>query len=207
MPTHNKDTNHDWRKQMHTFKNYIYLCLLMTIPSFAGIAAPVNHNQALGKCPTLLNFTAKKLHSTQEINFCEAFSGKTLLIVNTASDCGFTPQFKQLETLYQKYKDQNFEIIGFPSDDFFQERDSEEETAEICFINYGVTFTMLSSSSVRGNNANPFYQKLIAQSNTSPKWNFYKYLVNSKGEVVQSYNSKVKPLEQIETDLIKQLAK
>ncbi|MCU4675820.1 glutathione peroxidase [Catenovulum sp. 2E275] len=156
-------------------------------------------------CPELLNFQAKKLHSSKQIDFCETFKGKTLLVVNTASDCGFTPQFKELEALYQKYKEQNFEIIGFPSDDFFQERDTEKETAEVCYINYGVTFTMLSSSAVRGSDVNDFYKNLIKQSDTSPKWNFYKYLVNPQGKVVKVYNSREKPLEQIEQDLIKQL--
>ncbi len=176
-----------------------------TVFSPALYAQPESPISESTSCPALLNFKAKKLHSTKTIDFCEAFKGKTLLVVNTASDCGFTPQFKDLEALYKKYKDKDFEVIGFPSDDFFQERDSEKETAEVCYINYGVTFTMLTSSPVRGSDANPFFKQLIEQSGTAPKWNFYKYLINDKGQVVESYNSKAKPLEKIEKDLEKLL--
>ncbi|KMT65964.1 glutathione peroxidase [Catenovulum maritimum] len=145
-------------------------------------------------CPELLNFSAKKLHSKKVIDFCSQFNNKVLLVVNTASQCGFTPQFKQLEALYKKYKTQGLEIVGFPSDDFFQEHDSESETAEVCYVNYGVSFAMLSSSAVRGSDVNPFYKQLIEQSDTSPKWNFYKYLVDPQGKVTNVYSSREEPL-------------
>lgn len=183
--------------------------LLLSLSCFIGLpnaiadenSANMQSNKVKNTCPQQLNFKAEKLHSNQVIDFCQQFNGKTLLVVNTASDCGFTPQFKELEALYKKYKDQGLEVVGFPSNDFFQERSDEKETAEICFVNYGVTFTMLSSSSVRGDNANSFFKNIIKQSGTAPKWNFYKYLLNDKGQVVQSYNSKAKPMGQVEEDI------
>jgi glutathione peroxidase len=134
----------------------------------------------------------RKLHSEESVNFCE-FKDKPLLIVNTASNCGFTGQFEELEALHQKYKDKGLVVIGFPSDDFFQEENDEADTAEVCYVNYGVTFTMLSTSEVRGDDANPIFKHLNAQT-SSPKWNFYKYLVSADRKTVQRFNSRTKPL-------------
>jgi glutathione peroxidase len=134
----------------------------------------------------------RKLHSEESVNFCD-FKDKPMLIVNTASNCGFTEQFKDLEALHQKYKDQGLVVIGFPSDDFFQEENDEANTAEVCFVNYGVTFTMLSTSAVRGDDANPIFKHLNAQT-SSPNWNFYKYLVSADRKTVQRFNSRTKPL-------------
>lgn len=152
-------------------------------------------------CPNYLKHDFKKLHSEQKVNLCELTQGKAVLIVNTASNCGFTPQFKQLESLHQQYKDKGLVIIGFPSDDFFQEEDDEADTATICYINYGVTFTMLSPSAVRGSDVNPVFAYLTEKS-ASPKWNFYKYLVSPNGESVQQFNSRVLPSSQTLTDAI-----
>jgi glutathione peroxidase len=113
--------------------------------------------------------------------------------VNTASQCGFTPQFKGLEALYQKYKDRNFVILGFPSADFHQEFSDEQKTSEVCYQNYGVTFPMFKASPVRGDDANVFFKKLAYLSGTTPKWNFYKYLIDANGKVVESYASMTTP--------------
>lgn len=147
------------------------------------------------ECGNALDFEGRKLHSNESINLCEAFEGKTLLVVNTASECGFTPQFKGLEALYQKYKDQNFAIVGFPSDDFNQEHADEKETASVCYLNYGVTFPMMSTSSVKGKNANAFFKALIAASGEAPSWNFNKYLVSPDFSAVQHFGSRVTPLD------------
>lgn len=143
-------------------------------------------------CPEYLNVEMRKLHSTEQVNLCQLTQGKPVLIVNTASNCGFTPQFEALEQLQQQYKEQGLVIIGFPSDDFFQEENDEAKTANVCYINYGVTFTMLATSEVRGSDANSVFQYLTEQS-ASPKWNFYKYLVSGDGKQVQQFNSRVKP--------------
>ncbi|MFC3187893.1 glutathione peroxidase [Shewanella intestini] len=143
-------------------------------------------------CPDYLNVEARKLHSEENVNLCEITQGKPVLIVNTASNCGFTPQFEALEEVHQQYKDKGLVVIGFPSDDFFQEEDDEAKTADVCFVNYGVTFTMVSTSPVRGSDANSVFQHLSEKS-ASPKWNFYKYLVSADGQQVQQFNSRVKP--------------
>ncbi|WNC73156.1 glutathione peroxidase [Thalassotalea psychrophila] len=144
------------------------------------------------QCPGFLNHTIRKLNSKQTIDICQKFQGKTFLIVNTASNCGFTPQFKALEALYQEYKDQGLVILGFPSDNFFQEEDLEKDTAKVCFVNYGVTFPMFNTIEVRGSDAHPIFAHLGEQT-ASPYWNFYKYLVSADGKNIQRFNSKTEP--------------
>ncbi|WP_440906297.1 glutathione peroxidase [Catenovulum sp. SX2] len=171
----------------------------------SSLAYSADKTASANSCPDILKYSAQKLRSKEMINFCDKFAGKTLLVVNTASKCGFTPQFKQLEALYKKYQAQGLEIVGFPSDNFFQEHDDAEKTAEVCYLNYGVTFTMLETSEVRGSDANPFYKKLIEAADTSPKWNFYKYLVDKNGKFVEVYSSRTEPLESELEEKIKQI--
>lgn len=162
---------------------------------FITIAMPLSVNanfQQQSKCPSYLQVTKPKLHSSKQVNLCELTQGKPVLIVNTASNCGYTPHFKQLEAIHQKYRDQGLVVIGFPSDDFFQEEDDEKDTAKVCYVNYGVTFTMLSTSAVRGSDANNVF-KHLAEKSTAPKWNFYKYLVDGEGQNVQVFSPRVAP--------------
>ncbi len=143
-------------------------------------------------CPAFLNHEFKRLHSSQSVNLCAENAGKPLLIVNTASHCGYTSQFKGLEALHRKYKDRGLVVVGFASDDFNQEAKDEAEAADICYINYGVTFTMLAPSSVKGRDANAVFQELVRRSG-EPTWNFNKYLVSADGKVVQHFESSVTP--------------
>ncbi len=142
-------------------------------------------------CIDWLDHDMGRLNSTEQHDLCALTAGKTVLVVNTASFCGFTPQFEGLEALYQRYKDEGLMILGFPSDDFNQESDSAAETAEVCFINYGVTFPMTSVIKVKGADAHPIFQKLHVKG--EPQWNFNKYLVSKSGEVLAHYGSTVDP--------------
>ncbi|HUE93969.1 glutathione peroxidase [Pseudomonas sp.] len=143
-------------------------------------------------CPALLQGELPKLRSQERIDLCGQFAGKPLLVVNTASFCGFTPQFKGLEALYQRYKGQGLEVLGVPSDDFRQEADSSEETAKVCYVNYGVTFSMSETQPVSGEQAIPLFKELAAQSQ-APRWNFSKYVVDAQGRVIASFSSSTLP--------------
>ncbi|AYO22671.1 glutathione peroxidase [Vibrio owensii] len=155
-------------------------------------------------CPDILQGKQRLLNSTEEIELCDAFKGKTLLVVNTASQCGFTPQFEQLEQLHQTYKDQNFAVVGFPSNDFRQDRGSEEKTAKICYLDYGVTFPMMARTSVLGEDANPVFAEISTQAGITPKWNFYKFLINREGKVVATFPSSTSPTSTTLTNMIEQ---
>jgi glutathione peroxidase len=161
---------------------------------------------AQAACPSYLNQTFRKLHSSQSVNLCNEFAGRPLLIVNTASHCGFTPQFKGLEAVNAKYKDRGLAVVGFSSDDFNQEDKDEAKAADTCFLNYGVTFTMLAPQSVRGADANPVFRELARQT-AAPGWNFNKYLVSADGRVVQHFDSDVAPDSRQFQDAVEKLLK
>ncbi|MCG9750858.1 glutathione peroxidase [Vibrio brasiliensis] len=155
-------------------------------------------------CPNLLDAQQRLLNSTESINLCEEFKGKTLLVVNTASQCGFTSQFAGLEELHQQFKQQGFSVVGFPSNDFKQDRGSEQNSAKVCYLDYGVTFPMMARSSVRGGDANPVFSEISKQSGVEPRWNFYKYLINREGEVVATFPSSTPPQAPSLINMIKQ---
>ena len=127
----------------------------------------------------------------------ERYKGKVMLIVNTASKCGFTPQFEDLEALYKKYKDEDFVVLGFPSNQFKQEVATAEEAAANCRLTYGVTFPMHEIVKVNGKEAHPIFDYVTSHSKgilgKSVKWNFTKFLVNREGEVVARFGSTDKP--------------
>ena len=147
---------------------------------------------AHASCPEYLDHSMRRLHSQEDVNLCEVTAGKPVLIVNTASHCGFTPQFKGLEAVHQSYKDRGLVVVGFASDSFKQEADSEEEAADVCYVNYGVSFTMLAPTPVRGDEANPVFQAL-GDAAGEPRWNFNKYLVDSDGTVIEHFDRSTSP--------------
>lgn len=143
-------------------------------------------------CPAAFQQTLAKLHSTDQANLCDYFNdARAVLVVNTASHCGFTKQFGDLQALYQKYQTQGLVILGFPSNSFFQEEKTEEGTANVCYKNYGVTFPMFTHVAVKGDDANPAFAFLAMQT-TKPKWNFNKYLLTDSG--ITHFGSRAKPL-------------
>lgn len=161
------------------------LLSLVWLPAFA--------KEEPSSCPQALDQKVRLLHSKKEVNLCSYFQAdKPLLVVNTASHCGFTHQFGGLESLYNKYKEQGLVILGFPSNSFKQEEGSEEGTARVCFKNYGVTFPMFEHTDVVGDQSHALF-KYLAHESRAPKWNFNKYLIFN-GQVVH-FGSTVAPLE------------
>ncbi|WP_133406316.1 glutathione peroxidase [Parashewanella tropica] len=159
--------------------------------------------------PSIYQFSALDI-TGKEVALSD-YSEQVVLIVNTASKCGFTPQYKGLEALYNSYKEQGFTVLGFPCNQFGQqEKGSESEIAEFCELNFGVTFPLFSKIDVNGDNTHPLYQFLKKEAKgvlgtQKIKWNFTKFLVNKKGQVVQRYSPTTKP-EQIENDIKKLLS-
>lgn len=168
-------------------------CIALAIIVLTTSALLSSPATATTDCHELLNYSATKLRSAEKVEFCQQFSGKALLVVNTASQCGFTPQFKDLEKLHQEYGDK-LAIIGFPSNDFKQEHSDSEKVADVCYINYGVTFTMLEPSSVRGESANKVFKMLSQKTGEQPSWNFNKYLVSADGKTAKHFASNVGPM-------------
>jgi glutathione peroxidase len=155
---------------------------------FAGTAS----GQPAPSCPPLLNHSFPRLQDEKPQALCQ-YSGKVLLVVNTASYCGFTPQYKGLEELHARYKDRGLVVLGFPSNDFAQEKGSNKDIADFCENTFGVKFPMFAKSTVRGSDANPLFRQLAAESGRQPLWNFHKYLVGRDGKVIANYTSMTSP--------------
>lgn len=134
----------------------------------------------------------RRLHSGEVVRLSDRLAGQPVLIVNTASHCGFTSQFRELEAVHQQYKDRGLRVAGFSSNDFDQEADNEAKAAEVCFLNFGVTFDMFAPIHVRGAQAHPLFRELARRAE-APAWNFHKYLIDRNGRVVATFPSKVKP--------------
>ena len=145
-------------------------------------------------CPVTLNHSVRMLNGEQTINLCKEYHGKVVLIINTASKCAFTDQYDGLEKLYAKYKEQGLVVLGFPSNDFGnQEPGDEKQVQEFCRLTYGVQFPMFAKTHVKKDNADPLYKTLGELTSTYPKWNFYKYLLDRDGNIVDVYSSLTKP--------------
>lgn len=162
--------------------------LLATLVSLVGVSV------AQAECGSVLNHQVRELAGERIVNLCEAYQGQVLLIVNTASKCAFTGQYEGLEALHARFHQRGFSVLGFPSGDFAdQEYQQEGQIQEFCRLTYGVQFPMFEKSHVRGTAASPLWKELIAQSGTSPKWNFYKYLIGRDGRVIASFSSMTSP--------------
>lgn len=142
----------------------------------------------------LLDQDFRRLASDEVINLSEAYAGKVVLVVNTASKCGNTPQYDGLESLYEEYGDEGFVVLGFPSNDFFgQEPGTEEEIQEFCRLTYKVKFPMFEKVTVKKGKANPFFDRLAAASGTYPTWNFHKYLIGRDGQLIAEFSPRTQP--------------
>ena len=143
----------------------------------------------MAACPSLLDRTMDTIHEKPQ-SLCE-YAGKVVLVVNTASQCGYTPQYEGLETLYRKYKDRGLVVLGFPANDFGgQEPGSNKEISEFCVNQYAIDFPMFAKIDLK---KNPLYAELTKATGTAPRWNFHKYLIDRSGKQVQSFDTKVEP--------------
>ena len=147
---------------------------------------------AKAACPTLLQQNVLRLQDEKPQSLCQ-YTGKVLLVVNTASYCGFTPQYKDLEALHAKYADKGLVVLGFPSNDFAQEKTTNKEIADFCENTFGVKFPMFTKTVVSGADASPLYKQLAEATGKKPSWNFFKYLVGRDGKVVDTFGSMTNP--------------
>src|SRR5450830_284059 len=170
----------------------------MTLSSSAAqpaTAAPATAATPAVACPAILKQTFNRLQDEAPQNLCQ-YAGKVVLVVNTASYCGFTNQYEGLEALYAKYGSKGLVVLGFPSNDFGkQEPGNSKEIADFCYNTYGVKFPMFAKSSVTGAAANPLHANLIKLTGKEPKWNFTKYLIDRNGKVIEYFPSKVEPTD------------
>ncbi|MBX9871505.1 MAG: glutathione peroxidase [Burkholderiaceae bacterium] len=149
---------------------------------------------AAASCPSLLQHQFTRLQDDAPQNLCQ-FAGKVVLVVNTASYCGYTRQYEGLEALYAKYEKRGLVILGFPSNNFGQqEPGNAKQIADLCFNTYGVKFPMFNKTEVVGAQRNALYTQLFQATKAAPQWNFHKYLISRDGKQVQSYASAVEPL-------------
>ena len=145
----------------------------------------------------LLDQEFRALASDDVVNLAEAYSGKVILVVNTASKCGNTPQYEGLEGLYQEYGEDGLVVLGFPSNDFMgQEPGTEEQIQEFCRLTYKVKFPMFEKVSVKESNAHPFFAALAADAGTYPKWNFHKFLIGRDGKLITQFSPRTKPRDE-----------
>ena len=154
----------------------------------ASAVSPAPH----AACPALLQHTVLRLQDEQPQSLCQ-YSGKVLLVVNTASFCGFTGQYEGLEALHKRYQSKGLVVLGFPSNDFAQESGDNQQIATFCANTFGVKFPMFAKTSVKGDTASPLYRQLAQQTGKAPRWNFYKYLVGRDGRVLDTYSSMTGP--------------
>jgi glutathione peroxidase len=188
-------------------KSILFLSVLtITLSSQHLGAAETNapkETLSQSSCAATLDFSFRQLSNAKRVNLCKEYQGKLILIVNTASRCGFTPQFESLEKLYQNYKNRGFVVLGFPSNDFgSQELSEEKDIASFCQLTYGVKFPMFEKTHASKELASPLYKTLGELSGEYPQWNFHKYLIGRDGKMLASLASHVLPDGKELNDLI-----
>lgn len=170
------------------FFDYFRQAVALVALGLCGVApAPA------GECPELLRHSFPSLQTGEAQDLCQ-YQGKVILVVNTASYCGYTDQYGGLEALYRKYRDLGLVVLGFPSNDFGgQEPGTGKQIASFCRLTYGVEFPMFAKSSVTGEKRNSFHAELARRTGQTPRWNFHKYLIDRNGTQVLSFESAVAP--------------
>ena len=171
---------------------FVFLFVWLLLGLNTAHSASENATTATVTCPRVLQHTVLRLQDEKPQALCQ-YAGQVVVVVNTASFCGFTPQYKGLEALYAKYKDRGLVVLGFPSNDFSQEPDSNAKIADFCENTFGVKFPMFVKTTVRGADALPLFKQLAEQTGTTPKWNFYKYVISRDGKDIKSFSSMTGP--------------
>ncbi len=185
------------------------VCLALLLAGGAGLAparAATDAGKPAAGCAPLLQHSFLRLQDEKPQSLCQ-YSGKVLVVVNTASFCGFTPQYAGLEALHARYKDRGLVVLGFPSNDFSQETGSNKDIADFCENTFGVKFPMFAKSGVTGPGANPLFKQLADKTGSPPRWNFHKYVLARDGQSARSFNTAVDPkdpafLREIEKQLL-----
>jgi glutathione peroxidase len=189
-------------------KNFIYACLALFTLTACGQQKKQNKDSKNMEKQSIYSYSVDDIYG-ETFNLSE-LKGKKVMLVNTASKCGYTPQYKDLQALYERFKDDNFVIIGFPANNFAnQEPGSEEQIAQFCEANYGVTFPMMSKISVKGSDIHPVYKFLTQKElngvmDSEVKWNFQKYLIDEQGYLVKTLPSSTLPTDEAVVSWIKQ---
>ena len=185
---------------------FVFLFVWLLLGLNTAHSASENATTATMTCPRVLQHTVLRLQDEKPQALCQ-YAGQVVVVVNTASFCGFTPQYKGLEALYAKYKDRGLVVLGFPSNDFSQEPDNNAKIADFCENTFGVKFPMFVKTTVRGADALPLFKQLAEQTGTTPKWNFYKYVISRDGKDIKSFSSMTGPQDKsFVQEIEKQLA-
>ena len=191
---------------MHAF-SIVPMTLALAASALPGSPARAAPEAPAQACPAVLQQNVLRLQDEKPQSLCQ-YSGKVVVVVNTASFCGFTPQYKGLEALHDKYQGRGLVVLGFPSNDFSQESGSNKDIAEFCESTFGVKFPMFTKTTVSGKDASLLFRQLAAASGTAPRWNFYKYIISRDGLAVTSFNSMTEPgSSKFVTEIERQLAR
>ena len=161
-----------------------------------GVLVLMAASSAIANDGSLLDQDFRRLASDDVVNLHDNYAGKVILVVNTASKCGNTPQYEGLETLYQEYQDDGLVVLGFPSNDFLgQEPGTEEQIQDFCRLTYSIKFPMFEKVTVKKGDAHPFFASLAAASETYPTWNFHKFLIGRDGNLVGEFSPRTQPYD------------